>query len=324
MDLNRIQIFAQVVDKGSFTAAAKAMGITKATVSRKIAELEHSTGVQLLLRTTRSLKLTEAGSIYFNKVNKILTDLRSAEDQLSASQQTIRGNLRIVCPIEFGQQALGPVIAKFLEDYPQMQIEAELTNRKVDMVEEGIDVMFHVQGLDDPRLENFRLINAHKMLMASPEYLQKFGTPASPDELVKHKGIRLASPYIDGNWRIFDGKQWQEIIPDSRLQVNNITLAREAAIDGLGIASLPMMIAYDALQRGDLLPILQDFPMEHVTVDLIYPKRAYLPRKCRTFIEYFYEALFQRWGNLVLDTPPYVIPPENLAQMTPTNICCDH
>ncbi len=224
MDLNRVQIFAQVVDKGSFTAAAKAMGITKATVSRKIAELEHSTGVQLLLRTTRSLKLTEAGSIYFNKVNKILTDLRSAEDQLSASQQTIRGNLRIVCPIEFGQQALGPVIARFLEDYPQMQIEAELTNRKVDMVEEGVDVMFHVQGLDDPRLEHFRLVHAHKVLMASPEYLERFGTPTTPDELLNHRGIRLASPYIDGNWRIFDGKQWQEIIPDCRLQVNNITL----------------------------------------------------------------------------------------------------
>ncbi|QYJ82043.1 LysR family transcriptional regulator [Shewanella aegiceratis] len=310
MDLNRIQMFAQVVDKGSFTSAAKAMGLTKATVSRKIAELETDTGVQLLYRTTRALKLTEAGSIYYNKIQRILMDLQSAEDQLSASQETIKGNLKIVCPIELGQLFFGRIFARFLEAHPEMTLDAELTNRKVDMIEEGIDILFQVSDVRDSRLQSYRVLNTDKSLVASPDYLARHGTPATPQDLIDHKAIRLKSTHIDGGWTLFDGQQWITIEPEAQLTVNNVTLAREAAIEGLGIATAPTLVAQAAIEEGLLIPLLTDFPMAQTAITLSFPRRAYLPRKYRAFIEYIYLSLFDRRPGEILEIPDFITPPQ--------------
>ncbi|PIW61312.1 LysR family transcriptional regulator [Shewanella sp. CG12_big_fil_rev_8_21_14_0_65_47_15] len=306
MDLNRVQIFAQVVEQGSFTGAAKALGLTKATVSRKIAELEADTGTQLLFRTTRALKLTEAGSSYYNRINKILSDLQSAENQLSAHQQLIKGNLKIVCPIELGQLFLGPIFAQFLTLYPDITIDAELTNRKVDVIEEGIDLLFQIADAHDTRLQSYSLVNAYKSLMASPSYLAEYGTPKVPQDLAKHKAIRLQSAHIEGAWKLFDGQSWVVIEPVTQLTVNNVTIAREAAIAGLGITAVPSIIAQEAVEKGYLVPLLDDYPMVQTKVVLSYPKRAYLPRKYRVFIEFIYAALFKRWGSQVLEVPDFI------------------
>lgn len=310
MDLNRVQIFAQVVEQGSFTGAAKALGITKSTVSRKIAELEADSGTQLLFRTTRALKLTEAGSSYYHRINKILSDLQSAENQLSAHQQLIKGNLKIIAPIELGQLFLGPIFAEFLTQYPEITIEAELTNRKVDVIEEGIDLLFQIASNNDTRLQGFALVNAYKSLMASPDYLATHGTPKVPLDLMQHKAIRLSSAHIEGAWKLFDGKQWQVIEPSVQLTVNNVTIAREAAIAGLGITAVPSIIAQEALEKGHLVPLLDDYPMVQTKVMLYYPQRAYLPRKYRVFIEFIYSALFKRWGNQVLEVPDFIGMPD--------------
>lgn len=311
MDLNRVQIFAQVVEQGSFTGAAKALGITKATVSRKVAELEATAGVQLLFRTTRALKLTEAGSSYYNRISKILTDLQNAENQLSASQQIIKGNLKIVCPIELGQLFLGRIFARFLTAYPDITIDAELTNRKVDMIEEGIDLMFRIAEVSDARLQSFALVNAHKTLMASPRYLAKNGTPRVPQDLANHTAIKLQSAHIDGMWKIFDGNQWTVHEPLAQLTVNNVTLAREAAIEGLGITAVPTIIAQEALSQKLLVPVLEDYPMVQTKISLSYPQRAYLPRKYRVFIEFLYDALFSQWDSQILEVPDFIKEPKS-------------
>lgn len=311
MDLNRVQMFAQVVEQGSFTAAAKALGLTKATVSRKIAELEADAGVQLLFRTTRKLKLTEAGSAYYSKVHRILTDLRNAEDQLSASQEVIKGNLTLVCPIELGQLFLGRIFARFLAKYPDITIEAELSNRKVDVVEEGIDILFRITNSTDTRLQSYDLINTTKTLMASPAYLKKFGTPTAPKDLQQHKGIRLKSAHIDASWTLFDGQNWVTYEPEARLTVNNVTLAREAAIEGLGIATVPDLIARQALEEKQLIPLLEDFPMSQTKVTICFPQRAYLPRKYKVFIEFIYQSLSENTDYVLLDIPDFVTLPTN-------------
>ena len=306
MDLNRVQIFAQVVEQGSFTGAAKALGITKATVSRKVAELEADAGAQLLFRTTRALKLTEAGSSYYNRINKILTDLQNAEDQLSANQEIIKGNLKIVCPIELGQLFLGRIFAQFLATYPDITIEAELTNRKVDVIEEGIDILFQITENPDSRLQQYALLNAHKTLMASPSYLAKHGTPKVPQDLAAHTAIKLQSAHIDGSWLIFDGNSWVAMEPKAQLTVNNVTLAREAAIEGLGITAVPTLIAQEALESNQLIALLEDYPMRQTKITLNFPQRAYLPRKYRVFIEFLYAVLFKRWGEQVLEAPDFI------------------
>jgi len=306
MDLNRVQMFALVVEQGSFTGAAKALGLTKATISRKIAELEADAGVQLLFRTTRSLKLTEAGSAYYNRVCQILIDLKNAEDQLSASQQLIKGKLIIVCPVEMGQLYFGRIFARFLKTYPDISIEAELSNRKVDVIEEGIDVLFQITSNSDPRLQNYSLLNTSKALMASPEYLAKYGTPQTPQDLNKHRAVKLESEYIDGSWTLFDGKEWVTVEPEAQLTVNNVTLAREAAIEGLGITSVPTLIAKQAIDEHLLIPLLEDFPMAQSKITMSLPKRAYLPRKYRAFIEFIYRAMSENLDNHLLEIPDFV------------------
>ncbi len=306
MDLNRVQMFAQVVEQGSFTKAAKVLRHTKATVSRKIAELEADAGVQLLFRTTRALKLTEAGANYYNRVNRILLDLQNAEDQLSASQQTITGHLKIICPIELGQLYFGRIFARFLAEYPHITIEAELTNRKVDVVAEGIDILFQITEQPDQSLQSYALLNTPKILMASPEYLEKHGTPTVPEDLEAHQCIKLSAPNNADNWTLFNGQRWVTIEPKSRLITNNITLVREAAIEDLGIATVPMVIASQAIESGKLVPILTDYPMKQTAVYMSMPQRVYLPRKYRVFTEFLYQSLFENWQDRVLEVPSYI------------------
>lgn len=310
MDLNRVQMFDQVVEQGSFTAAAKALGLTKATVSRKIAELEADAGVQLLFRTTRKLKLTEAGSAYYNRVHRILADLKQAEVQLSASQEVIKGKLKIVCPIELGQLFLGKIFARFLGRYPDISIEAELSNRKVDVIEEDVDILFQITSTTDTRLQSYDLLNTTKTLMASPEYLTRYGTPKTPQDLNQHKAIKLKSAHIDASWTLFDGDKWVTLDPEAQLTVNNVTLAREAAIEGLGIATVPNIIAQQALDNKQLIPLLEDFPMTQTKVIMSFPQRAYLPKKYRVFIEFIYESLSQNPNNILLETPDFISKPQ--------------
>ena len=307
MDLNRVQIFSQVVEQGSFTGAAKMLGITKATVSRKVAELEADAGVQLLFRTTRALKLTEAGSSYYHRISKILQDLQNAQDLLSASQQDIKGNLKVICPIELGQLFLGRIFARFLAAYPNITIDVELTNRKIDVIEEGVDFLFQITDQHDPRLQCYSLVSANRMLMASPSYLQQHGTPLIPQDLMSHSAIALQSGHIDGSWRIFDGNQWVNLKPPAQLRVNNVTFAREAAIEGLGITAVPVFIAQEAIDKHQLVPILEDFPMMQTKVTLSFPQRVYLPRKYQVFVTFLYTELFDRWNEGVLEVPDFVI-----------------
>ncbi|MBR9728481.1 LysR family transcriptional regulator [Shewanella intestini] len=310
MDLNRVQMFAQVVQQGSFTKAAHVLGLTKATVSRKIAELEADAGVQLLYRTTRALKLTEAGANYYHRVKRILLDLQNAQDQLSASQHNVSGHLKIICPIELGQLYFAPVFARFLNEYPQITIDAELTNRKIDVIGEGVDMLIQISEKKDESLQCYALLNTPKLLMASPAYLALHGTPTTPEELNQHQAIRHSAPSTDANWTLFDGKRWVTIAPKSQLTTNNITLLREAAIEGLGIAALSEVIADDAISDGRLVTVLSDFPMKQHLLTLSMPQREYIPRKYRVFTEFLYQSLFEDLQGKVLEYPDYITRPE--------------
>ncbi|WP_299011274.1 LysR family transcriptional regulator [uncultured Shewanella sp.] len=306
IDLNRIQMFAQVVEQGSFTKAAKTLGLTKATVSRKVAELESDVGAQLLYRTTRALKLTETGSRYFNRIQHILLDLHAAETQLSANQDVIKGQLSIVCPIELGQLFLAAPLSRFLNAYPEMKVNVELTNRQVDPIAEGVDILFHLSKSHLSQLTTYALVNTTKRLMASPSYLAKRGCPMTPQDLNQHQAIHLQSPQTEIGWTLFDGTQWITPKPQSQLTVNSIALAREAAIEGLGIASLVDIIAEQALKDQLLVPVLDDFPMHQAQVVLSHPQGTYLPKKYRAFIEHLYQSFSERWGESLLEVPDYV------------------
>tara|TARA_R110000851_G_scaffold210486_2_gene362950 strand:+ start:4515 stop:5171 length:657 start_codon:yes stop_codon:yes gene_type:complete len=213
----------------------------------------------------------------------------------------------VICPIELGQLYLGRILAQFLATYPSITIDAELTNRKVDVIEEGVDFLFQITEQHDPKLQSYALVTASRLLMASPNYLKRHGTPRQPQDLMNHTAIKLQSAHIDGSWRIFDGNQWVELDPPAQLKVNNVTFARAAAIEGLGITAVPVFIAQEAIDSQQLIPILEDFPMMQTKVTLSFPQRVYLPRKYRVVVEFLYAALFERWCEGVLEIPDFVL-----------------
>ena len=204
-DLNEMAIFVHVVEAGSFTGAAKNLGLPKSTVSRKITQLEERLGVRLIQRTTRSLRLTDTGSAYYNHCARILGEIEEANITVTQMQSTPTGTLRITAPVLFGSTVLSGLIADFMDEHPQVQIDLVLTDQRLDLVQDGIDVAFRVGQLEDSSLIGRHLGDARSILCASPEYVKKHGAPKHPSELQEHT-LMTASQW----------SQWQLQGPDRK------------------------------------------------------------------------------------------------------------
>lgn len=289
MDLNAALILVRIIDKGSFTAAAQDLGMTKATVSRRIAELEQRLGARLLYRSTRQLKLTEAGEQYYQRCSKAVEELAQAELMLSVSQQEVTGTLRLAVPIETGQLVVGRLVARFLQAYPGLRVDLELTNRNVDPISEGLDAIVRIGDMNDPNLAARRLWRTERLLCASPEYLARSPEIARPEDLVRHEKIAVNTGFLTPHWCFELDDREVMVDPPARFTVNNITCAREAAKAGLGLASLPAMLCHDELASGTLVALLPDWRQPRVPIYLLFPERRLMPRKLRVFIDFLVE-----------------------------------
>ncbi|CAJ1764317.1 HTH-type transcriptional regulator DmlR [Aeromonas jandaei] len=289
MDLNAALILVRIVDKGSFTAAAQELGMTKAMVSRRIAELEQRLGVRLLYRSTRQLTLTEEGEKYYRHCSKAVEALTEAELMLSASQQEVTGTLKMAVPIETGQLVVGRLVAKFLQAYPGLQVELELTNRVVDPISEGLDAVVRIGDMSDSNLAARRLWSTGRLLCASPAYLARSPVIKRPEDLANHERVTVSSGFLASHWCFeLDGKEVL-VDPPSRFRVNNITCAREAAKAGLGLASIPAMLCQEVLASGELVAVLPEWQQPKVSIYLLFPERQLMPRKLRVFIDFMVE-----------------------------------
>ncbi|MNZ65182.1 HTH-type transcriptional regulator DmlR [compost metagenome] len=289
MDLNAALILVRIVDKGSFTAAARELGMTKATVSRRIAELEQRLGVRLLYRSTRQLTLTEAGEQYYLRCSKAVEELTQAELMLSASQQEVTGTLKLAVPIETGQLVVGRLVANFLQAYPGLRVDLELTNRVVDPINEGLDAIVRIGDMSDSNLAARRLWSSDRVLCASPAYLANNPPITRPEDLLLHERVAVSSGFLSSHW-CFEAEGREVLVdPRSRFQVNNITCAREAAKAGLGIAALPVMICHEELVSGALVALLPGWQQPRVPIYLLFPERRLMPSKLRVFIDFLVE-----------------------------------
>ncbi|MBW3762226.1 LysR family transcriptional regulator [Aeromonas jandaei] len=289
MDLNAALILVRIVDKGSFTAAAQELGMTKAMVSRRIAELEQRLGGRLLYRSTRQLTLTEEGEKYYRHCSKAVEALTEAELMLSASQQEVTGTLKMAVPIETGQLVVGRLVAKFLQAYPGLQVELELTNRVVDPISEGLDAVVRIGDMSDSNLAARRLWSTGRLLCASPAYLARSPAIKRPEDLANHERVTVSSGFLASHWCFeLDGKEVL-VDPPSRFRVNNITCAREAAKAGLGLASIPAMLCQEELASGELVAVLPEWQQPKVSIYLLFPERQLMPRKLRAFIDFMVE-----------------------------------
>lgn len=295
LKLDGIATFVAVAEAGSISEAARRLRLSKSVVSERLAELEASLGSTLLHRTTRKLTLTEDGAAFLERAARIVREVDEAAADLAHRRGTLAGPLRISAPVTFGRMHLGPALYPFLAQHPQLELTLDLDDRRVDAAADGYDAVVRHGPIEDSRLVASRLAPSRRLLLASPDYLRRCGTPSSPDELQVHRGIFYMNRGI-ADWR-FQGPSGALIVrAQVGLRVNNGDMMRDAAVAGLGIALLPSFIAGASIKSGALRVI--DIGVQAYTEHLYvaHPEGRRTSAKLRAFIE----CLRQAFGD-----PPY-------------------
>lgn len=287
--LTSMKMFVRVVETGSFSAVARELNSTQPTISKNIAELESWLGAKLLNRSTRSLRLTETGTDYYERCVAILQDVEDAEQMVGDLQTQPRGMVRISTMVAFGRLHILPRLGPFFSKYPDIRIDARLNDRVVDLVEEGIDVAFRMGNLADSSLIAKRLCTSPMVTVATPGYLDTYGVPAHPGDLKHHNYILysgsaqpLEARYVD------EGKPFR-----MRVEGNLLTSASEAirggVLAGLGISQMPRWLVGDAIEAGELVTVLEDFQPEPLPIHAVYLPGRHLPSRVRCLIDYLSE-----------------------------------
>lgn len=284
MDLNEILVFTQVVQSGSFTAAARELRMPKSTVSRKVSELERRLGARLLQRTTRRLSLTDVGRTYYMYGERIVADVEAAELAVTRLQLTPRGPLRVTAPLSFS--FVGPAIAAFLQRYPEVQLDVVCTDRVVDLVDEGFDLAIRAGPLRDSTLIARPILGLRRFAVASPRYIERRGAPAAPAELEAHECLAFGAGPERTRWQLHAEGDAVEVRIAPRLVVNDFDLLREAAIAGLGIALIDSDRCSAELRARRLRRVLPQWSSAETTVHAVYPSTRYLSPKVKAFIDH--------------------------------------
>jgi len=285
MELSHLDTFVKVVQTGSFTRAAEQLHSQKAHVSRVVSQLEAGLGVRLLERTTRSLSLTEVGREFFERAVGILGAAEDARRAVQQAQGEPRGTLRLTCGVEFGMLAVNGWVRDYLLRHPGVNVDLEMTGRVVDIVHEGFDLAVRVGPLADSTLVARKLGDLHYGLFAAPGYLGRQPPPVVPQDLAQHALIRFSGSRQRLVWAFTRGTETQRIETAARLNANNSFAVRDAAIDGLGIAQLPLPLARPEVAAGRLRPVVADWQLPPAPVHAVFASARYLTPKVRSFID---------------------------------------
>jgi DNA-binding transcriptional LysR family regulator len=294
--LEDMTVFVRAVEAASFSGAAQRLGLAKSVVSRRIRSLEARLGTSLFHRTTRRLSLTETGQAYYERARRILADIIEAEEVARRLQSELKGTLKVAAPMSFGLLHLSPAVADFLVAHPQLEIDLDLNDRRVDLVNEGHDLAIRIGKLADSSLIARRLAPCRHVVCASPAYLQARGEPRSPEELEddRHDCLLYRNRTISNEWRFRIGGEWRSLrVRATRLGVNNGDVLRDAAIAGIGLVVLPTFIVSEALRRGDLKAVLCDFELDDPAIHAVWPPNRELSAKVRAFVDF----LSERFGG---------------------------
>lgn len=285
-DLNLMAVFARVVEAGSFSEAARRAGTSRSSISKAVAKLEKSLGAHLLNRTTRHLSLTEIGAAVAEHCARILEEATEAEKLVGSLSNEPRGVLRVSASVAFGTLHVAPALAEFLPRHPELKIDLSITDRWVNLAEEGFDVAIHVSGDPPPNLVARPLAPVRRQLCATPEYFRHRGIPRTPADLVEHNCLDYTRSGEPGRWR-FTGPEGEISVPiNGPLHVDDDEALSQAVLGGLGVGLLPTFIVGKALQNGDLQAVLSEYiPVERHVYAMYLPTR-HLPNKVRVFIDF--------------------------------------
>jgi LysR family transcriptional regulator for bpeEF and oprC len=288
-----MRVFVRIVEQGACSRAADDLGVSRATVTTALSQLEKRLGVRLLQRTTRRLSLTDEGRAYYADCVRILGDVDEAEDALTHARLSPRGRLRVSIAQSFEPLGFFPLLARFMHEYPDLSVEVIVTDRAVNMVEEGIDCAVRaVEASRDALLVARTLFIARWLTCASPGYFAQHGVPGHPSEIAAHNCIRFVSPSTGRarDWLFDEGGVQTKRTPRGSLSLTSLDAAVAAARAGTGLAQVPDLLACDAVLAGELEPVLTEHIVQAPAVVLAYPGNRYLPAKVRAFAAFLQKA----------------------------------
>ncbi len=291
--LDGMVIFTELVRTGSFTNTAISSGHSTSYISKEINKLEERLGVRLLHRTTRSLNLTPEGELYLEQCKLIIHEAENAENTLSGHQLEPSGTLRVSCPTSFDISRMRTMFARFIECYPQVHLELDFSNRKVDVVAEGFDVAIRVaEQLSDSSLISQHVLRSHVLTLVAPSYLKKYGVPKSPADLPNHQVINYSGLKQPNLWPFKDGNNKETIVQvNSHALTNSSQMQLALCLSGQGIVRLPLILLSDELKRGKLVRLFDDYQPHITNVNLLYPSRKHLSSKVRAFNDFIITEL---------------------------------
>lgn len=279
-------LFATIAEQESITRAAEHLGMPKATVSRRLANLEAALGQRLLIRTTRRLTLTEFGQEFLDHCRRVAEEIAATQDFVRSQEAQPRGRLRVSMPGDYARQYFSRAIATFIETYPEIQLDLDLSSRRVDLIGERFDLAIRMGALEsDATLVARKIDEQHFGLYASPIYLALHPAPKHPDDLAHHAAVRFLSARGTAvPWKLMRGKAVWEGVPPGRLTLNAPDMIQQLLLDGAGIGALPCRFAADAVKLKRLLRVLPEWSLPATPAWAVMPTRRYLPVKTRTFL----------------------------------------
>lgn len=286
--LSNMQLFLLVVKEGSFSAASRTLGITPSSVSRQISQLEEGLNARLFHRTTRKQSLTEAGNIYFEHAERIISDLDSAQQAVSSLTDKPSGNLHISVEADFALVYLAPILPNFLEQYPEVKVRISMSAGMIDLVDGGVDMAIRIGHLKDSSLIGRKIAVSQSVVCATPTYIKKYGHPSHPRDLEAHNclSFRVGAGKIYWGFKVPGGLL--EVSVSGSVEVNSVVFLRSAALSHQGIIMVPSWVVRDELDQKLLLPLLENYPLEPscTPINAVFSHNRHLAPKVRSFVEF--------------------------------------
>ena len=289
MDLDDISAFVKVVQAGSFSQAARVLGMPNTTVSAKVARLEKRLGVTLIQRTTRKLHVTAAGQEYFARCMRGLSEIEAAEAEISSATEP-QGLLKITAPGDVAHTILPPIISRYLSSYPRTRVELIVTNHVIDLIADGVDLAIRAAELENSTLVARKFFSFTGGLWASPGYLQKRGAPKTPSDLEKHASVIFTRRHRQ-SLSLNDGRSKANIVLNGQIAVDDLETVHAFAVQGSGIGALPDFVADRSAKDGSLVKVLPQWTWTSGALSFVYPSQRFLSAKVRAFIDTSLDSL---------------------------------
>lgn len=285
-----IELFVQVAELGSLSRAAESLGLSNAAASRHLAALEERLAARLVQRNTRRLFLTDVGDAFYRRCKPLLGELREAESAVNEAVLKPTGLLRVTASLSFSMIVIAPLLPAFTERYPDLRVEIVVSNRYTDLLESGIDVAIRTREFEvDSAITVRRLAETKRVLAASPQYLQRHGAPRTPDELANHRLLIYNLAHHPEQLRFTRNGAVTSVPVQGLLESNDGQVLRAAALKHLGVLVQPMYIVHEDVVAGRLVPVLRDWELPRLTINVAYPTRRHLPAKVRCFVDFLVE-----------------------------------